>query len=705
MDVEPHPDVESRATASLSDTTTDSLYSMMAENFFGEVAQFFLKDDAFTRITSDTVSDTITVDPNAAYGFRIKLGLSTSGSTTYGFESGTCGTNNPFGRYGGLYFNGTIYSTGSEYSLPQYPIANPLHQQNFTLYSRPTAFGPPAGGQPYGTDTVDDSVVESKPRDFSRGVNCWTPPYYDGEAWMDAVFYPTKASYTLEEIVTAMSATYWRFDPGTASVGNSLPYISSFTNTEYSSSQEFILSGWHINSNVMQLSASCVVGLEEVNEQEIDKFGNIIKEKNTIAGKRVILQPKFETPHLNFSNKSIHPITNADGNLTLPTYGSASVPRGMWHQYGVIEPDPTVGMNFSISEIPKDWLRNHYDARSNDTVYNNLDASANGANLFRKMKSLVDLIGFNSDVKSKKLGQIKEELVIKEAVVAIPYIIEPLDDPKDQTKVNTAERKQVIGLSPLRIAAARNDQKGSLQGDSLDSAGESIRKLMQKMERYVLPPQVDWLNNRNLDPFTMYIFEFDYTLDQSDLANIWQNLAPTQTGNYTKVRLDASSIAHNLDQTELLCEQNLLGDQSLRWMLFKVKQKSQARYADKVPRVAGSAIKNFVAIDQETGYKIAYNWPYDYLSFVELVKMDVEVLLKPDINMEDLERDPINVGAESRPQERPPKNAMTEDPVMEAPTRSRSRSKSSSSKKTSMKSASMNTTAKKGSSKKGGNKY
>ena len=28
------------------------------------------------------------------------------------------------------------------------------------------------------------------------------------------------------------------------------------------------------------------------------------------------------------------------------------------------------------------------------------------------------------------------------------------------------------------------------------------------------------------------------------------------------------------------------------------------------------------------GYKFGFNWPYDYLSFVELIKMDVDVLVK-----------------------------------------------------------------------------
>ena len=146
----------------------------------------------------------------------------------------------------------------------------------------------------------------------------------------------------------------------------------------------------------------------------------------------------------------------------------------------------------------------------------------------------------------------------------------------------------------------------------------------------------------------MYIFEFDYTLDKNDLSNIWQNVAPTQTGNYRKVSIQESSTAHELMDTELLSEANLLENENLGWMLFKVKQRSQANYYDfvapqygeTVPKFHGTIIDSsktskFSSDDSATGYPIAFNWPYDYLSFVELVKMDVEILLKPSEETEE----------------------------------------------------------------------
>ena len=706
LDTEPHFYVSQRVSASLTDQAANPLYGMMASNFFGEVANFFLEDSEYTKISSRVVPDSLNVDVKATYGMRIKLRPSLSGSKTYQAESGSDGTNKGYGRFGGHYFNGQNYMSSSEFPLPQYPISNNQCKQNFTLYSRPTAFFPAVGGQPDKTATIQGAVVKTQPKDFSRGVNCGTPPYFDGEAWCDIIFRPTSNQVTLDQILTEASSAFWRFDPGPESIPQ---LITSFAESEYSGATEHILSGYHINSNVMQLSASILTkGIEQINQQEKDKWGNEIKEINTIAGQRWVIQPKFETPHLNFSDQGIHPITADAGNLTMPIYASASCSRGMWHQFGIIEPDQSKGIFLEVTDIPTPWLRYHYDVRNDDSIYNDLDASANGATVYKNMKSLLNLVGFERGETSKRLGEIKDEVVIKEAIVAIPYTVETVEPHTDQNKLNKSKRKQFISIPPQRVDAAMKSQKGSLKGDSLESAGESIRKLTQKMERYILPPQADWINNKNLDPFVMYIFEFDYTLDRDDLSYIYQGLAPRQTGNYTQLRLQDSSVAHELLDTELLNENNLIQENQLRWMLFKVKQRSQIDYYDLIPAQAGQAsTQSFTYTDKETGYKIAYNWPYDYLSFVELVKMDVEVLLKPDINVEDLERDPINVGAESRPQETPPKNAMTEDPVMEAPTRSRSRSKSSGRQRTSRskKTSSKSTPSIGGSSKMGGSNY
>ena len=130
----------------------------------------------------------------------------------------------------------------------------------------------------------------------------------------------------------------------------------------------------------------------------------------------------------------------------------------------------------------------------------------------------------------------------------------------------------------------------------------------------------------------MYIFEFEYKFDRDDLAYMWQNLAPRKSRT---LKLEKSSISHNLMDLELLNEDNIMDNANLRWMVFKVKQKAQTDYYDLVPKQAGGAEappKASRAANQrlDSTYEVGYNWPYDYLSFVEKIKMDAQVLYRSD---------------------------------------------------------------------------
>jgi hypothetical protein len=436
-------------------------------------------------------------------------------------------------------------------------------------------------------------------------------------------------AYDGEMILSELTGVAWRFDPGYTG-SNGVPIIvPSFLNSDYSNAEYYIYSGWQINANSMQLSASLnLLGVENVFRTRITDGGLETLEENEIVGSRWVIQPKFETPILNFGDEGVHPITNADGNLTLPTnFGSASVPRGMWHQFGSIPSSPDQGIFIDIDEIPKPWLKYHYDVVNVNSPYNDDDASANGSKVFREMKSLADLAGFNRKASTKRLGEIAEGRTIREAVVAVPYILESVANTND---INTnlrnfaSTRKKFIEIPKKRFDAALKGAKGTTSADPLDAAGESIRKLVSQMESYVLPPQFDYITNTRIKPIVMYMFEFEYTFDQDDLSYIWQNLAPR---DYKKMELKYESTAHALMNTELLTEANLMDNPNLRWMVFKVKQKSQTNYYDLIaPQVGEASTDIFDFSDAKTGYELSFNWPYDYFSFVELIKVDVEVL-------------------------------------------------------------------------------
>ena len=617
FDMEPHPSASIPATGSFIPKGSDTVYKKMANNFFGEIANFFLKDDKYTRLESDTVTSDLTFKSGSIYGARIKILRSTSGKRIYSSESGSTGNNAPFNRFGGAFYNTSTnaFSSVDTFPLPQDPRQLPSSdfQESFTMYSRPTAFGPGISGRPYASDATSSFVTASQPLDSIAGFNwAFTPPYYNGEAWLDIIFEPTVGTtYDLDKILSEAKTKYWRADAGISASAAPGVSATSYTNTQIiptfsgnlGTYGDMIYEGKNINDNAMQLSASInPFGVELVFKETQTTTGKEIT--NESVGKKWVIQPKMETPMLNFNNLGIRPLTNADGNLTLPNYSSGSVPRGMWHQFGVVEPDENKGIFMEIGDIPKNWLKYHYEVRSNNSIYNKNNASANGTGMFKEILPLTDIIKFSKNNTSKKLGQIKDNMTIKEAVVAVPYI-------------NNVECSDGSNLSFANKKFFSIDKKLLSQKDG------SIAELLTMMDDYVLPPQFDFKNNKAIEPMAMYLFEFNYTFDKDDLNYIWQNLAPR---DYKKITKETSSTSHNLGDNELLSEEDLKSE-NLRWMVFKVKQRSQVDYEDLVVSQAGQSTKQInKKTSDESGYQLKFNWPYDYVSFVETIKFESTVL-------------------------------------------------------------------------------
>ena len=77
----------------------------------------------------------------------------------------------------------------------------------------------------------------------------------------------------------------------------------------------------------------------------------------------------------------------------------------------------------------------------------------------------------------------------------------------------------------------------------------------------------------------MYIFEFKHEFDQDDLSYIWQGIQPRSAAT---MQFSEASVKHKLLTEELMgkaMEETGEPLQSeLRWMVFKVKQKSPTNY-------------------------------------------------------------------------------------------------------------------------------
>ena len=215
IDSEPHPSATLNVTTSFAVNSNDGLYSRMAENFFGEVAGFFLKDNTFTRLESEVVSDDLEFDGDSTYLARLKIRRSSTGARTYQYESGSSEDNSTYSYFGGkTYFNNSFRS--GSFPLPQDPRQNDNFKENFTMYSRPTAFGPAVAGRPFGSSANLSIVENTYPLDSLSGYNgAYTPPYYNGEAWIDFIFRPqANTKYDLDKILTETKTVFWRVDPG-----------------------------------------------------------------------------------------------------------------------------------------------------------------------------------------------------------------------------------------------------------------------------------------------------------------------------------------------------------------------------------------------------------------------------------------------------------------------------------------------------------
>ena len=145
---------------------------------------------------------------------------------------------------------------------------------------------------------------------------------------------------------------------------------------------------------------------------------------------------------------------------------------------------------------------------------------------------------------------------------------------------------------------------------------------------------MNFLQYEDIRPFAMYIFEFEKVLDQQDLADIWQNLPP-DIG--TTFEMKESTVSHDLLNVEFFGRYSKPEDKrdgpegmtnDLRWMIFKVKQRAKTNFYETTAKSKDD--KNFkfsLGRDPELTFipEYSYNWPYDFFSLIELIKLDAEV--------------------------------------------------------------------------------
>ena len=650
-DLEPHPS-SSIDIQAVWNGRGDDLYKLQMHNYLAAIPEFFLPEGEFTSLKSLSQADFLTVESGTSYGMRVKV------KTTMNKE-----------RIWRSYVE-----TGSiiDYEIPQHPriLAGETSdlRETFTMYSRPSAFGPPVASttylgfnstiQPNNMANIDYNILLYPP--CLMGTNpSFTPPYFGGESWADIVWKAdSSGEVTLEQIFSEATINLWRIDTNPVLKSGLGPGNVLFGTPRMQAIWSPLeVPAWQDYSTPMRTSYANAYAMQ------IDSSFNLLGKD----GDQWVIEPKFETPHYNFNSEtSIRPILSASDTLTVPTNGSESLPRGMWHQFGTMEIDK--GIYIEAGAIPENWRTTRGYAEPDRVtsefaipfVYQTEELSGIDLSVYQNdnFEDLSKIVGFE---KSKKLGNTAKALTVSEAIVAVPFIIEDgekrffeipediirkslgqlnslasdksvsqgslavrassaaLDSTLNELLDNEEDRK--IARREAAAAAAATAAANQIERDEDDAntVSETIKDMVNKMKKFVFPPNMDFVNNLGkVTPFSMYIFEFEYQFTQTDLAYIWQNVAPPERAE--KFYQKEAQISHKLYANELMGsfgngDNDPIKD-GLQWMIFKVKQRANNNYFSKVSKESGTKTEQF---------KYSYNWPYDFFSLVEFVNMDAKI--------------------------------------------------------------------------------
>lgn len=607
-DMEPHPSASlgfvaafpvstnsysSKLAGLLSDTNS---YKKAINNFLAESTNLFLEDSKLTTLSSKQVGSWGAIEAGKTYAMRIKMRRSMQGKKA---DFAYPVPQEYFSNYDAQVIT---RETPAEYRMT-----------TLNMYSRPTAFGPPVAGT--GSFNADSDPAAPTPMSASYnsfsgefqgpsisdslyGLNpSFTPPYYDGEAWLDIIYTPTTGSFNpsgeviLSDLFSTSKKVYWRID-GNSSAPQLWPSGQDASYPMHSAS---------VNSFAMQLSASLNVFNKGLDTSVFNKDFN---------AQTWDIQTKFETPVLNFGPHSLANYSSTGSNylenITLPsgsstpwsgTCGKTTTPIGMWHQFGTI-PSSQQGIYLEVADIEDSWLSIRAKMGDVAETYNSGD-----------VESLRSAAGFSTQ--PAKIGKIAESKTVFEAIVAIPFIdVENIDQTKSLVvKPNQTKRSffelPTVGTYSLVVESIMNGENIEVSEVFPPVTDQSIIEMAEKIkDRYVFPPQFDFFRNKNARPIAMYIFDFEHTFDKNDLSYMWQNIAP-KIGN--EFQESSATITH-----PLLTKNNILEDlkDKVKWMVFKVKQRAKTKY------------NNLLVGKSEKEDLFSYNWPYDYFSLIEFAKMD-----------------------------------------------------------------------------------
>ncbi len=583
------------------------LYGMAAHNFIAEVPRFFLEQRGLTSFVSKQTEEQRPMMSGTVYFMDIALSMTDDMVTTEGPRAKMYSGND----YG---LRGAAYGVALSGALSQ------------TAYHSAGSASLPVPMVGHGSNTY--------PHITDPNYCAWTPPYFYGKSIARVRFAPheysimdegSSAVFELQEILANCDIEY-RNDNPLKQTGNS---------------DDKLLSGsW------MNITASVNI-LDKFKPPAITRgrFGEVLSmRQEMLEGLDVWrIASKWECPILNYSSSGDVTVTanDSNGGSANITVGESSY-RALWNTYGSI-PTGETGVWLSVEEsFPKETVLKRgrlAGSRAAEGRRRRTDPFLTG--------SLLEFAGMESG--KKRIGEIAQQREISEAVIAIPYLpISRAADSNPRLTWNDQLGKNFFKINKLAFYLQNILKKTSENNIALPAntafpgapeiSETTMTDLHDKMKKYYIPPQLDFIKNTDLEPFVMYVFEFTHTLSKQDLANIWQGVLPDIGVSAQKEDI---KISHMTNQYEFFEGKPIPPD--IRWMVFKVKQKSATNYYDvQEERTTigeqANRLKQLEASDEvrnfnfKIGQKVpeyTYNWPHDFYSLVEMAQLESEVLYEP----------------------------------------------------------------------------
>ena len=572
-------------------------YSLAANNFFAEVENLFLERRSPTSFVSRAEKDFVSMASGSVYMMDVVL------SKTEDFVS----YEGPSGSFNFIPFTGSTNPDGDPSNL-----LGRGRMVNNKVSVRGMHYGPPYIAQPdyFGNPDSGSAYFEDP---------CYaphTPPYFYGDAVARIIIRPDQI-----ENMEPNSTRKFELRDMLANAEIQTKYFN--TNKLAKDLQNPAhKNGFPAGRYQMQVSSSIdlfgSLTLKQVNyKTEQDKLGNFIPDgvQTTVlqdSQDAWVIESKFECPSINLNDMDVLALgAGSNGKERLFT-------RGIWKGYG----NPPTGSDGIYIQ-----LRESDPRRVNNTQFMNAAGTAPATG------SLIKVCGFQAD--KVRVGEIASKREISEAIVAIPI--------NSDGEFYTIDQ-EVFDQQAANIKKGEPAVKQGQFGATQDIQETSISDMINKINKFYLPPQLDPIRNPSATPVVMYIFDFKHTLSKSDLSYIWQNLMPDIA---ITAERDQSVIQHNLKRkyeffgnSQFLLSPFSSISNDVRWMVFKVKQRAKNNYNNVTKKSESSVGFSFTSEqelakfssspDKELDY--SFNWPYDFFSLVELAQLEVGyTFTKPDV--------------------------------------------------------------------------